>query len=135
MVRVRSSRSRIWTKAAALSDALRREATRRGDELLERRFRPLLAHETRMRKRDFNYAVAVFCEWRGQSFYLCVRYRTPEPSEEFVVRSTRLEYAGRARFHLAYFRYTNRWQPVYHELTLDECFETIEQEEIFWPLT
>ncbi len=88
-----------------------------------------------MRKRGFNYAVAVFSEWRGQAFYLCVRYRTPEPTEEFVVRSTRLEYTGRGRFDLAYFRHTDRWQPVYHGLTPAECFETIEQEEIFWPLT
>lgn len=135
MARGHSSRSGAWTKAAALSDALRSEVTRRGDELLARKFKPLLAHETGMRKHGFNYAVAVFSEWRGRSFYLCVRYRTPEPMEEFVVRSTRLEYAGRGRFHLAYFRHTNRWQPVYHVLTLDECFDTIEQEEAFWPLT
>lgn len=81
------------------------------------------------------YAVAVFTEWRGQSFYLCVRYRTPEPAEEFVVRSTRLEYAGEKRLHLAYFRHTDRWQPVYLGLTVDGCFDAIEQEEIFWPLT
>lgn len=88
-----------------------------------------------MRKHGFNHAVAVFSKWRGQSYYWCIRYRTPEPTEEFVVASTRLEYAGRGRFHLAYFRHTDRWQPVYHGLTPDECFEAIEQEEIFWPLT
>ena len=135
MAKVRSSKRVTWTRAAGVSDALRREVTRRGDELLERRFKPVLAHETGMRKHGFNYAVAVFTEWRGQSFYLCVRYRTPEPAEEFVVRSTRLEYAGRNRFHLAYFRHTDRWQPVYLGRTVDECFDTIEQEEIFWPLT
>lgn len=135
MPKVPSSRSHSWTKAAALPEALRRDVTRRGDELLERKFRPLLAHETGMRKHGFNYAVAVFSAWRGQSFYLCVRYRTPAPAEEFVVRTTRLGYAGRGRFHLAYFRHTDRWQPVYDGLTLDECFETIEQEEVFWPLT
>lgn len=135
MGRVPTSRRGTWTRAAALSDALRREVTRRGEDLLARKFKPLLAHETGMRKHGFNYAVAVFSEWRGQSFYFCVRYRIPEPVEEFVVRSTRLEYAGRDRFHLAYFRHTDRWKPVYHGLTLDECFEAIEQEEIFWPLT
>ena len=88
-----------------------------------------------MRKHRFNYAVAVFSKWRGQSYYWCVRYRTPEPMEEFVAASTRLEYAGRGRFHLAYFRHTDRWQRVYHGLTPDECLKTIEQEEIFWPLT
>lgn len=135
MAKTRSSRSGTWTKGAALSDQLRREVTRRGNELLARKFEPLLAHATGMRKHGFNYAVAVFSEWRGQSYYLCVRYRTPRPMEEFIVRNTRLEYADRGRFHLAYFRHTDRWQPVYHGLTLDECVEAIEQEEIFWPLT
>ena len=135
MTKRRSSRSGTWTKSEALSEQLRREVTRRGDELLAKKFEPLLAHESGMRKRGLNYAVAVFSEWRSHSYYLCVRYRTPKPTEEFVVRNTRLEYAGRGRFHLAYFRHTDRWQPVYHGLTLDECFETIEQEEIFWPLT
>lgn len=123
------------TTATDLPDSLRRKVTRRGDELLARKFVPLLGHETGMRTHGFNYAVAVFSEWRGQSFYLCVRYRTPRLTEEFVVRSTRLEYAGRGRFHLAYFRHTNRWQPVYQGLTLRECFDAIEQEEVFWPLT
>ena len=59
---------------------------------------------------------------------------TTPREEEFVVRSTRLEYEGRDRFHLAYFRHTNRWQPVYHGLTTEQCFDTIEQEEVFWPL-
>ena len=63
--------------------------------MLARKFAPLLAHETGMRKHGFNYAVAVFSEWRGQSYYLCARYRTPEPTEEFVVPSARLEFAGR----------------------------------------
>jgi hypothetical protein len=42
---------------------------------------------------------------------------------------------GRGRFELAYFRHTNRWQPVYSGLTVQECFDTIEAEEVFWPLT
>jgi hypothetical protein len=30
---------------------------------------------------------------------------------------------------------TNRWQPVYHGLILDQCFEAIEEEEVFCPQT
>ena len=135
MTKRRHVRSGTWTKGDALPDQVRREVTRRGDELLARKFEPLLARETEMRKHGFNSAVAVFSKWRGQSYYRCVHYRTPEPAEEFVVASTRLEYAGRGRFHLAYFRHTDRWQAVYHGLTPDECLKAIEQEEIFWPLT
>lgn len=64
-------------------------------------------------------------------------YRTPRgnPADDFIARTTRLTYVGLGRFELACFRHTNRWQPVYFGLTVPECFETIEQEELFWPVT
>ena len=123
--------------AAQVPDRLRQEVTSRAADLLSRHFRVDAAEEARSRGLGFNYVVHVFGQWRGQSYYLCARYRTPRgnPPEEFVVRTTRLRYAGFGRFDLAYFRHTNRWQPVYSALTAQECFETIEQEEVFWPLT
>jgi len=62
------------------------------------------------------------------------RYRDDEESAG-LSGHIETDHAGRGRFHLAYFRHTERWQLVYHGLTPDECFETIEQAEIFWPLT
>lgn len=123
--------------AVQMPDRLRQEVTARATELLSRRFRVRPQDEARSRQLGFNYVVAVFGEWRGQSYYLCAKYRTPRanPAEEFVVRTTRLTHVGFGRFDLAYFRHTNRWQPVYSALTAQECFETIEQEEIFWPVT
>jgi hypothetical protein len=120
-----------------LQEHLRHEIARRAEDLLVRKFRPLLEWEAEAREHQFNYPVAVFTEWRGQSFHFCVKYRTPSgrPEDEFVVRTTRLQHAGRGRFNLAYFRHTNRWQPVYFGLTVAECFEVIEAEELFWPLT
>lgn len=131
---VRSSRAK---RALKVPELLRREVSRLGDELLARRFQPRVRDEAVARRHGFNYAVAVFAEWRAQAFYLCVRYRTPtgRPEEEFVVRTTRMQYAGSGRFHLAYFRHTERWQPVYFGLTAAECFQAIEDEAIFWPLT
>jgi hypothetical protein len=137
MTRVRAQGARTRKSATQIPEAVRREVTRRGEELVARKFALLLEPKTSIRKRDFNYAVAVFTEWRGPSFYLCTRYRTPEarPIEEFVVRSARLEFAGQGRFHLSYFRHTDRWQALYHGLTLEQCFETIEDCEVFWPVT
>ncbi len=130
-------RSRRTGTRADVPNLLRDEVAHRGEELLARKFRPLLGQESRAREQGFNYAVALFTEWRGRSFYLCAKYRPPRgrPKDEFVVRTTRLEYAGGGRFNLAYFRHTNRWQPVYFGLTLKECFAAVEDEEIFWPLT
>lgn len=123
--------------AAQVPERLRQEVASRAADLLSRRFRVDAAQEGRSRELGFNYVLAVFGEWRGRSYYLCARYRTPRgnPAEEFVVRTTRMAYVGFGRFDLAYFRHTNRWQPVYSALTAQECFATIEQEEVFWPVT
>jgi len=85
----------------------------------------------------FNYAVAVFSEWRGNAFYLCVRYRTTtrNPDDDFIVRQTRMTLTGFGRFDLAYFRHTNRWFTVARGLTAVECFEEIDGNEVFWPVT
>jgi hypothetical protein len=83
----------------------------------------------------FNYPIAVFSEWRGRAFSLNVRYRarTRRPEDDFVVRHTRMTFAGFGRFDLAYFRHTGRWFTVFRGLTAAECFREIEENEIFWP--
>ncbi len=85
----------------------------------------------------FNYPLAVFSEWRGSAFYLCVRYRgrSRRPADDFVVRHTRLTPTGFGRFDLAYFRHTRRWCTVYRGLRATECFKEIENNEVFWPTT
>jgi hypothetical protein len=85
----------------------------------------------------FNYPVAVFAEWRGKSFYLCVRYRAKSrnPEDDFIVRQTRMTLTGFGRFDLAYFRHTNRWFTVARGLTAAECFKEIHENEIYWPMT
>ena len=85
----------------------------------------------------FNYPVAVFSEWRGKAFYLCVRYRAKSrnPEDDFIVRQTRMTVTGFGRFDLAYFRHTNRWFTVARGLTAVECFKEIDENEIFWPMT
>ena len=93
-----------------------------------------------LRARDpgpFNYPVDVFSEWRGKAFYLCARYRTRSrrPEDDFLVRQTRMTLTGFGRFDLAYFRHTDRWFTVYRGLTTAQCFEEIEGNEIFWPVT
>jgi hypothetical protein len=105
-----------------LTQTVRDDVSRRASELLERRFRPSSEQSERARVHGFNCPTDGFAEWRGSSFYLCVRYRTPA-EEEFVVRTTRLKHLGLGRFELAYLRHTDRWQPVYSGLKVKECFE------------
>lgn len=56
------SQHRAGTRKATaqIPESVRREVTRRGEELVARKFAPLLGQETPMRMRGFNYAVAIF---------------------------------------------------------------------------
>ena len=122
--------------AVSVPALLRRQVDRWAETWLTAKFSRVL--ELRAQNPGpFNYPIAVFSEWRGKAFYLNVRYRAQSRrlEEDFVVRQTRMTLTGFGRFDLAYFRHTGKWFTVYRGLTADECFQEIEQNEIFWPIT
>lgn len=129
--------SRRSATPGQVPELIKRDVTARAVELISRKFKIHPENQAGARRLGFNYVIEVFGEWRGRSYYLCAKYRTSRgnPEEEFVVRTTRLTYTDLGQFDLAYFRHTNRWQPVFSDLTVPELFETIEQQEIFWPVT
>lgn len=127
-------RSREWVLAKVPVD-FRRQIDQWAGRWLTQKF----AKSLELRAADpgpFNYPVEVFSEWRGKSFYLCARYRTPsrKPAEDFVVRSARLTMTSFGRFDLAYFRHTGRWFTVDRGVTAAQCFQAIEANEVFWPV-
>ncbi len=85
---------------------------------------------------QFNYIVDLSTKWYHSFFYFCATYRCPSPnciSEFFEIKFARLEYAGGDRFHLAYMRYTDQWQEIFRDQTLEECLESIENDPMFMP--
>ena len=121
---------------ASVPAALRLQVDRWAETWLSAKFSRLLE----LRARDpgpFNYPVEVFSDWRGKAFYLCARFRarSRRPEDDFVIRHARMTLTGFGRFDLAYFRHTDRWFTVYRGLTATDCFQEIEENEIFWPTT
>jgi hypothetical protein len=121
---------------ASVPAQLRQQIDRWAETWLTRKF----SRHLQLRAQDpgpFNYPVAVFSEWRGQTFYLSVRYRprSRRPEDDFAVQHTRMTPTGFGRFDLAYFRHTGKWLTVHRELTAGACFREIEVNEIFWPTT
>lgn len=103
--------------------------------LIDRKFSPslpVLAEEAK--HHHFNYPVEIYTRWRQRYFYICVKYRRQSDGDFFEVLTTRLEYAGGARFDLAYMRHTGKWCDVFPGLTVEECFEMVESMELFWPI-
>jgi len=134
---------KIWMKAPAkrvkptVPDALKAEITEKATTLIETKLKPWkLELDKPTKEHGYNYVVDLYTTWWRNYFYFCAKYHCPRPSaisEYFEVRFTRLEYAGNRWFNLSYLRHNDQWCEVYSELPLEECFETIEKEQIFWP--
>ena len=134
---IRRSRRRMYERVPAkVPNAIRQQLDAWADAWLETKFTRALAWRA-ANPGPLNFPVAVFSEWRGKSFYLCARYRTPKgaPVEEFVVRSARMTMTGFGRFELSFFRHTGRWFAIERGLTLSDCLKQIEENEMFWPMT
>ncbi len=116
-------------------DTVRQEVSEKANALVETLLKPKFIKPPSPDER-FNYIVDIFTKWFRGYLYFCATYHCPGPnatSPSFETRFTRLEYAGPDRFNLAYMRYTEQWQEVYRDLSLDECLESIREEAFFWP--
>ena len=85
---------------------------------------------------DFNYLVDIFSKWYRHYFYFCSRYNCPSPralSPSFEDKFARLEYVGPDLFNLAFKRHTGQWVEIYSGLSLEECFNEVEEGVHFIP--
>jgi hypothetical protein len=73
--------------------------------------------------------------WRGVLLERSLPNAKPK-SKRRLRRPTHADDAdGIRQVRLAYFRHTDKWFTVYRGLTATECFQTIEENGIFWPPT
>lgn len=95
-------------------------------EVLMPRFLP------EIRETEFNYPVGISGKWHGRHYRFLTRYRSgyaDNKGEEFDVPFARLEWAGRDRFDISYYRHTEKWFPLQRGLTLEKALAKIGQGE------
>ena len=135
-----AKRKWIWAyspkkaKPPKISDKLKDEISEKAEKLVEE-FKATYIQE-KPTDHDFNYRVNIYTKWYQSYFYFCSTFNCPSPraiAPSFEYPFTRLTYLGDDKFTLSYFRHTGKWQEVYEELSLEECFETIRKEQIFHP--
>ncbi len=118
-------------------ETLKAELAEKAKKLIEVTFKPYrLKLDENAKEHGWNYVVEMYTKWWRNYFYFCSKYHCPSPhalSEYFDECFTRMEYVGGRQFNLAYKRHTEQWWEVFQELTVEECFEMIEGNQIFWP--
>ena len=133
----KSKKQWVWVKAkpSKVPDALKRELSVKANALIEEYIRSEHVKPPPKNPR-FNYIEDIFTKWRGRYFYFMAKYASPAPnriSPFFEVGFARLEFIGDNRFDLAYFRYTEKWWPVFSGLTVDEALDLVKSEGLFNP--
>jgi hypothetical protein len=103
-------------------------------DVLKPRFLP------EIRPTEFNYPTDIKGSWRGSQYRFIQRYRSGHREnlgEEWDSPFTRLDHAehvlSECRFNIMWMRHTGKWWPLHREVTLDEAFNLIQEDELLWP--
>jgi len=137
VVMAKSKKQWTWAKAkpSKVPDAVKREVSVKANALVEEHIRPEHVKPAGKNPR-FNYIEDIFTKWHGRYFYFMAKYASAggnRISPFFEVGFARLEFIGDNRFDLAYFRHTQKWWPVFSDLTADEALNLVRSEGIFTP--
>ena len=119
---------------AKLSDLKKAEIEKRCQPLVER-FKQHYVKDNPDKR--YNYLTDVYTKWRGNYLYFCQKFKSENPDRiepEFEESFVRLEYLGSDNFNFSYFRHTGAWFPVATNLSLNDCFEMIEDNPNFHPI-
>jgi len=100
-------------------------------DVLKPRFLP------EIRVTEFNYPVDIGGKWHGRNYRFFQRYRSNgihTEEGEFESPFVRLEYLGRGRFDISYFRHTGKWWRLYRSVSLSEALHLVEEDGLLPPL-
>ncbi len=84
---------------------------------------------------EFNHCIDIFSKWRGNFFYIMLKYKTGKNSTQdfFDTGLARLEYYGENQFNLSYFRHTGKWEPLfmYDDISFETAVKAILEDSMF----
>lgn len=82
-----------------------------------------------------NYITDIYTKWYRHHFYFCAKYTVPGPNAIepfFEAKFARLEYVRGDQFDLAFMRYTGQWVVPYPSLSLEQCWDALENDPLFY---
>jgi hypothetical protein len=90
----------------------------------------------KIRPTEFNYPIAIYGKWHGNKYRFITRFRSDHPNSirpEFEAPVARLEYVGRDRFDVSYYRHTGEWFRLLEALSLTEALDMLQRDGHFHP--
>ncbi len=121
--------------APKVPELVKIDVENRANELIESFLKPTYIKPPPEDDR-FNYLADISSKWYRKYFYFCSRYNCPGSNAirpYFDDKFARLEYVGIDTYNLSYMRHTEKWQPVYYGLTLEECLKAVREDPLFHP--
>ncbi len=86
-------------------------------------------------EKEYNYPILVFSKWYANFFYISVKYRCPSPhaiAPYFESGLARLQMTGTETCTLSYMRHTDKWHPLYENITLEHAIKAVEENPYFF---
>lgn len=84
----------------------------------------------------FNYITDIGTKWYRNCYYFISTYACLGPnaiSPTFDSKFARMEYLGDGKFDLFFVRHNDKWFALYHDISVDECMEAIQNDAWFVP--
>jgi hypothetical protein len=121
--------------SALVLRALKQEVNQKAGDLIENVLKPRHV-EPPPRGRQLNSLVDITTKWHGPKCYFISVYRSPGPhavSPTFETKFGRMEYAGDAKFALAFQRPIGQGVEIHEALSVDERLKAIRDDPWFQP--
>jgi len=121
-------------KAPKLSKTVKAQIKAKADALIEEVLRPTYIKPS-PENPQFNYVADMHTKWWRNYFYFCATYKTDERGivPSFETKFARLEYLSQDEFNLSAMRHNDQWLELHQNITLDDCFQLIQEDAWFHP--
>ena len=84
-----------------------------------------------------SHLIDIYSKWWKNYIYFYAKYKDTRPQAigpTYDWQLSRIEYnVKQDTYNLAYFRHTGKWYVIFYEISLEECFESIEDLPHFHP--
>lgn len=87
--------------------------------------------------KTYSYCIDIYTKWYQNYLYFCEKFKDESENrikDEYEDKFVRLTYIKKDCYQFSYMRHTGKWFLVSENLTLEECFEMMQENPNFHPI-